>query len=442
MANKVGLISLGCPKNQVDAEILLSSLENAGYEIVDYLDGADVLIVNTCGFIDDAKKESIESILDAIQMKNDGITGAVVIAGCLSQLYKEEMAREFPEADAVIGIGANCDIVAVVEKVLGAEKVVSYPPREELPLCGTRLLTTPPYWTYLKIAEGCSNHCSYCVIPTIRGEFRSRKMDDILEEAERLAASGVKELVLIAQDTTAYGRDLYGSLKLPELLDRLSEIRGIEWLRLLYCYPENITEELLEVMASNRKVLHYLDLPLQHADDKILNAMNRPGSAAEIAALIQRIRDRIPDIALRTTFICGFPGEGDTEFENLAVFINETEFDHLGCFTFSPQAGTPAALLPDTVDDDTKAHRVELIMQDQYSIAELRREAQIGKTLRVLVEGYDHYSDSYFGRSYREAPDIDTQVRFTSELEHEEGDFVMVEIFGTAEDDLLGKATE
>ncbi len=344
MSYKVGLISLGCPKNQVDAEIMLAALEEDGFEIVNYVDGADAVIVNTCSFIDDAKKEAIENILEAVQMKNEGTVGSVIVTGCLSQLYKDEVLNEIPEVDAVLGIGANGNIAELVRKVIEGEKILLYPPQADLPLNGQRSLTTPEYWAYLKIADGCSNYCSYCTIPAIRGEFRSRKMEDILEEANQLAASGAKELVLIAQDTTAYGLDIYGSLKLPELLNKLSEIDGVEWLRLLYCYPDRITNELLETMAKNPKVLHYIDLPVQHIDDKILKAMNRRGSSEDIKALIEKIRTKIPDVVLRTTLITGFPGEGEDEFENLALFVNESKFDRLGCFAFSPQSGTKSLL--------------------------------------------------------------------------------------------------
>lgn len=440
MSLKVGLISLGCPKNQVDAEIMLYKLEEAGFEIVDYMDGADAVIVNTCAFIDDAKKEAIENILEVAQLKKDGTVGSVLVTGCLPQRYKDEIMKEIPEVDAVLGIGANADISEYVRKAVSGDKISAYPPRAKLPLTGERILTTPPYWAYLKIADGCSNACSYCTIPAIRGGYRSREMEDILEEARGLALNGAKELVLIAQDTTGYGIDLYGSAQLPELLDRLSRIDGIEWLRLLYCYPDRITDELLDTMAANPKVLHYLDIPLQHIDDKLLKAMNRRGSSFEIKALIQKIRDRIPDIVLRTTFITGFPGEGEEEFENLAEFINEAEFDRLGCFTFSAQEGTEAARLEDTVDEQEKINRIELIMQDQLTITELKNNERIGKTYKVITEGYDAYTDSYYGRTYMDAPEIDGRVNFTSSTEVNEGEFADVEIFGINGHDLLGRA--
>lgn len=439
MGYKIGLISLGCPKNQVDAEIMLASLDENGFEIVDYLDGADAVIVNTCGFIDDAKKESIENILESVQLKNDGVVSKVIVAGCLSQLYKTEIHKEIPEVDAVIGIGANAKIADIVSQVIEGNVQPLFPPRSELPLNGKRLLTTPAYWSYLKIADGCSNCCSYCAIPAIRGAFRSRKMEDILEEADSLAKSGTKELVLIAQDTTAYGLDIYNRLALPDLLGKLSKIEGIEWLRLMYCYPDRVTDELIETIARNPKVLHYIDLPVQHISDKILQAMNRRCTGGDIKRLIVLMREKIPDIIIRTTLITGFPGEGEDEFEELAVFVNETEFDRLGCFSFSPQPGTPAADLPGQVEDDTKIHRSELMMQDQFEIMGRKNENIIGKTYKVLVEGYDNYSDSYYGRSYMDAPEIDNKIHFTSDVGHDEGEFVQVKIFGVSEYDLLGQ---
>ncbi len=438
MPYTVGLISLGCPKNQVDAELMLAALDADGLEIVDYVDGCDAVIVNTCGFIDDAKKEAIENILDVTEMKSEGLIKKVIVTGCLAQRHKEEILAEIPEVDAVLGIGCNGDIAGIVRRVLEGEQVVEFPPRCELPLDGQRLLTSSEYWAYLKIAEGCSNRCSYCTIPSIRGDFRSREMDNILEEARQLAQSGVKELVVIAQDTTRYGLDLYGELKLPELLDRLCEIGGIEWIRLLYCYPDEITDELIETIASQRKVLHYIDLPLQHIDDDILTAMNRRGSSDDIENVINRLRERIPDVVIRTTFILGFPGEGEDEFENLAAFVNKIEFDRLGCFSFSPQDGTPAAEMENQVDDETKLRRGEILMQDQYEIVTLKNEQKIGNTYRVLVEGYDGYSDSYFGRTYMDAPEIDGTVHFTSSADIDEGEFVDVKIIGVNEYDLIG----
>ena len=442
MAYKIGLISLGCSKNQVDAEIMLAALDKDGFEIVDYLDGADAVIVNTCGFIDDAKRESIENILEVVQLKNDRTVGAIIVTGCLSQLVQDEIFKEIPEVDAVFGIGANADIAALLRSVIEGKKLSLFPSRKEMPLNGDRVLTTPEYWAFLRIADGCSNCCSYCTIPAIRGGFRSREMESVLNEAACLAGKGAKELILIAQDTTSYGMDIYGRLALPELLNKLSEIPGIVWLRLMYCYPDKVTEELIETIATNPKVLHYIDLPIQHIDDSILGSMNRRCTSAEIKDLLEKIRTKIPDMVIRTTVITGFPGEGEKEFETLAVFLKQAAFERLGCFNFSPQAGTPAFDMPGQVDGKTSKHRAELIMQDQYETMNTFNEKQVGKTFKVLVEGYDNYTDSYYGRSYMDAPEIDCSVMFASPKSHDEGDFVKVEIFGVSEYDLLGKVAE
>ena len=387
MNYKIGMISLGCPKNQVDAEHMLALMDAEGWEIVDYVDGCDAVIVNTCGFIDDAKKEAIENILDMVELKKEGVISKIIVTGCLAQRYKDEIVKEIPEVDAVIGIGANGDIIKTVEEVMsGVDTIENYPPQCDLPLEGQRILTTPHYWAYLKIGEGCSNRCTYCTIPSIRGNMRSRSMENVIDEAKQLAESGVKELILIAQDTTSYGLDLYGELKLPELLNELCKIDSIEWIRLLYCYPDRITDELIETMKNQEKVVNYIDLPLQHADDKILKAMNRRGDQALIRNVISKLREEIPDVVIRTTFIVGFPGEGEEEFETLAEFVNEIEFDRLGVFTFSPQEGTPAFDMEDQVDEDIKTRRGEVIMQDQYSIMEEKNNEKIGKTYRVVVE--------------------------------------------------------
>ena len=440
MEYKVGMISLGCPKNQVDAEHMLALIDAAGCEIVDYVDGCDVVIVNTCGFIDDAKKEAIENILDMVELKKEGIISKIIVTGCLAQRYKDEIVTEIPEVDAVVGIGANGDIVQTIEEVMsGVDTIEKYPPRIDLPLEGQRILTTPQYWAYLKIGEGCSNRCTYCTIPSIRGNMRSRSMENVIEEAKQLAESGVKELILIAQDTTSYGLDLYGELKLPELLNELCKIDSIEWIRLLYCYPDRITDELIETMKKQEKIVNYIDLPLQHADDKILKAMNRRGDQAMIRNVIEKLRTEIPDVVIRTTFIVGFPGEGEDEFENLAVFVNEIEFDRLGVFTFSAQEGTPAYDMEDQVEEDVKTRRGEIIMQDQYSIMEEKNNEKIGKTYKVIVEDYDGYSDSYTGRTYMDAPEIDGLVRFTSDRDLDIGDFAEVEIFDVEDYDLIGE---
>ncbi|MBQ7543180.1 MAG: 30S ribosomal protein S12 methylthiotransferase RimO [Clostridia bacterium] len=437
---RVGLISLGCPKNQVDAETMLAALRDKGFEIVDYVDGADAVIINTCAFIDDAKREAIENILDMVELKNEGVIRKIVVTGCLVQTQREEILSEFPEVDAAIGIGADGEIADLVEKVLTADdRIFECPDQSGLPLGSPRLLTTPEYWAYLKIADGCSNCCAYCAIPDIRGAYRSRPMESILEEASQLAASGVKELILIAQDTTNYGADLYGELRLPELLRALCGIDGIRWIRMLYCYPDKVTDELIEVMRTEHKVLHYMDLPLQHADDRILQAMNRRGTAAENRALIEKLRLAMPDIVIRTTFMTGFPGEDEDAFDNLALFVNEMEFDRMGCFAFSPQEGTPAFDMDGQVEDDVKRHRGEILMNDQYSIVEDKNLARVGKTYTVLVEEYDAYADCYIGRTYMDAPEIDGMIYFTSTEDYEPGEYVDVLVIDTKEYDLVGR---
>ncbi len=436
---KIGMISLGCPKNQVDAERMLAQFDKNGYEIADCYEGVDAVIVNTCGFIDAAKQEAIENILEMAQLKEEGIVGKIIVTGCLAQRYKDEILKEIPEVDAIVGIGANGDIVDIVKKTIEGETVYEMPENTKLPLVGERLLTTPEHWAYLKIADGCSNRCTYCAIPSIRGDFRSVEFETLVEEAKALAAAGTKELILIAQDTTNYGIDLYGRLRLPELLDALCEIDGIEWIRMLYCYPDKITDELIETMARQPKVLHYIDLPLQHADDGMLKAMNRRGDSAYLREVIAKIRAAMPDAVIRTTFIVGFPGEGEKEFENLAEFVNEIEFDRLGCFSFSPQEGTPAFDFENQVEEDVKLRRGEIIMQDQLEIVTVKNQERIGKTYKVIVEDYDGYSDSYSGRTYMDAPEIDGQISFTTDKHYEVGEFAEVTVIGVNDYDLIGK---
>ena len=438
---KVGFISLGCPKNQVDGECMLASLTDAGYEIADPYDGADVVIINTCGFIESAKAEAIQNILDMAQLKEEGTVRKIVVTGCLAERYRDEIKKEIPEADAVIGLAANKDIVTVCDEVLRDKELCIFPPKETMPLCGSRVLTTPEYYAYVKIADGCDNRCSYCAIPNIRGGYRSREMEDIIDEVKSLGEKGVKEIILVAQDTTLYGRDIYGRLALPELLRKLCALDGIEWIRLMYCYPDEFSDELIRTIKEEKKVLDYIDLPLQHADDRILKLMNRRGTAQDYEALIKKLRAEIPDICIRTTFITGFPGEDEAAFENLALFINRIEFDRLGCFTYSAEEDTPAAGFDAQLDEQTKVDRKDIIMNDQFLIVEEKGRRMKGRTLDVLVEGYDGYTDSYFGRSYMDAPEIDGSVKFTSEEPLEEGDICRVEIFGFDDYDLIGEAS-
>lgn len=440
MNKKIGMISLGCPKNQVDAEIMLAQLAQNGFEITDDVDGADAVIVNTCGFIEDAKKEAIENILDMVQLKSEGLIGKIIVTGCLAERYKEEILKEIPEVDAVVGIGSNGKICEILNQVIDEGKTVeSFGEKACLSLEGERMLTTPSYYAYLKIAEGCSNRCTYCAIPSIRGEFRSRKPEDIIKEAQDLVNSGVKEIIVVAQDTTRYGEDLFGKSALPALLTSLSQIDGIEWIRVLYCYPERITDELIDAVANNDKIVKYFDIPIQHASASVLKRMNRKGDMESLLALISKIRARIPDVVLRTTLITGFPGETQEDFEMLSEFVEKAQFDRLGCFAYSAEDGTPAAKLPDQIDEDVKKERGETIMEQQFRIFEKLNEQNIGKILHTVVEGYDAYTDTYYGRTWKDAPEIDGTVNFTCGFELNEGDFVDVEIMGVNDYDLIGE---
>ena len=439
MSYNVGFISLGCPKNQVDAELMLSKIENAGFNIVDVAYEADIVVINTCGFIEDAKKEAIDNILEMAELKNEGSIKKILVTGCLAERYKEDILAEFPEVDGVIGLGANGNIVDVINSIMNDETVSDFPEKEKMPLSGDRLLTTPNHWAYLKIADGCSNCCTYCAIPAIRGEFRSRTMEEIIEEATELAQGGTKEIIIVAQDTTRYGLDLYGELRLSELLRKLNNIEGLEWIRLLYCYPDRITDELIDTIASCEKVLHYIDLPLQHADGRILKLMNRAGDRQSLEALIDKIREKIPDIVLRTTFITGFPGEDEEAFNNLSEFIDDIMFDRLGCFAYSEEEGTPAATMENQVDEEVRKHRADVIMEQQYDIFDYKQKKHIGTTIKCIVDGYDAYTDSYFGRTWKDAPEIDSIAYFTGSGDYNQGDIVDVEIFDINDCDFMGE---
>lgn len=442
MAVKIGMVSLGCSKNQVDAERLLALVLENGYEISADPTQCDVVIINTCGFIEDAKQESIENILEFCQLKQQGIVKVIVVTGCLAERYREELAREIPEADVVLGIGRNTELAAAVKKALEGQRVVEFSEKTDLPLDGDRVLTTAPHSVYLKIAEGCDNRCSYCAIPLIRGGFRSRRMEDIVAEAEDLAANGAKEINLIAQDTTRYGDDLYGEYKLAELLRRLCKIEGIRWIRVLYGYPDRVTDELLEVMATEEKVVKYIDLPLQHANGRVLKAMNRKGDFNSLTALMKHIREKVPGVVLRTTFIAGFPGETEEEFEELCRFVQETKFERLGCFAYSLEEDTPAAEMDGQLDEETKRHRADIVMEQQMDIAFGWGRSMVGRKLEVLVEGYDQEQQMYVGRSYMDAPDVDTKTNFISQNELYPGDFVTVEIVDSVGYDLIGREVE
>lgn len=439
MTKKIGMISLGCPKNQVDAEIMLSKLQNNGFEIVNDPADADVVIVNTCGFIEDAKKESIENILDMISYKEDYPEVKVLVTGCLAERYQTEIFNEIPEVDGVIGIGANGDICEICNKLIEGEKVEEYPEKTNLKIEGDRILTTPPYSAYLKIAEGCSNHCTYCAIPSIRGKFRSRPSESILAEAQKLASEGVKELVVVAQDTTRYGEDLYGKNALVPLLKALSKVEGIEWIRLLYLYPERIDDALINEIATNDKIVKYMDIPLQHCNGRVLKRMNRHGDRETLTALLNKIRERIEGVTIRTTFIAGFPGETEEEFNELCDFVEDMRFERMGCFAYSEEEGTPAAKLDGMLDSEIRTDRADIINERQNAILDEINESLIGSTLSAIVEGYDAYTDSYYGRTTMDAPEIDTQINFICGYELGDGDIVQVEIINMVEGILTGE---
>lgn len=439
MAVKVGMVSLGCSKNQVDAERMLFKIKEAGYQLVWDAALADIVIVNTCGFIESAKQEAIETILEFAELKKEGRIKKIIITGCLAQRYKEEVLAEIPEADAVAGIGCNSDICGIIDHVLAGEQFTRFDDREKLSLTGGRVQTTLSFFSYLKIADGCSNCCSYCAIPSIRGGLRSVPMEELVSEAEEMVRGGVRELNVIAQDTTRYGEDIYGKPMLPELLRRLCKIPQLRWIRILYCYPERITHELLDVIAAEDKIVKYIDMPIQHCDGDILHRMNRPGDRKSLTEIIRRIREKIPGVILRTTLITGFPGETEEQFGELCDFVNEIRFDRLGCFPYSMEEGTPAAEYSGQIDEDVKQHRADVIMEQQSFIMNEKNETLKGSVIEVLTEGYDRYGECYFGRSAADAPDIDGKIFFTSkERRLVPGMFVKVHITDIMDYDLIG----
>lgn len=439
MSYKVSMVSLGCPKNQVDAEAMLYSLKEAGFIIGCNEAEADAIIINTCGFIEEAKGEAIENILDAAALKNDGTLKAIIVTGCLAERYKDDITEEIPEVDVVVGIGKNGDIAEIVKNAIEGKKENYYADKNCLPLNGKRILGGYPFSTYIKIADGCDNNCTYCAIPLIRGRMRSRKIEDIVAEAKELANGGVKELIVVAQDTTAYGSDIYGKPCLATLLRELCKINGIRWIRTLYTYPDKIDDELIEVIKTEDKLLKYFDIPMQHSDSQILKRMNRKGDKEDLEALINKIRKEIPNATLRTTFITGFPGETNEQFTALHEFVKEMKFDRLGCFAYSPEEDTMAAVMPNQVDEQTKQDRLELIMNSQMEISAGKNAEKVGKTIEVLVEGYDDYIKCYFGRSKSDAPEIDGKVFFFATRPLNFGEFVDVLINDSIEYDLLGE---
>lgn len=430
MSYKVGMVSLGCAKNQVDAEMLLFTLKNRGFVIVNDPADADAVIVNTCGFIESAKQESIDEIIELGKLKQEGTIKAIIVTGCLAERYKNEITAQLYEVDAAVGIGGNEKIADVVLDVLdNKNKIELFPDKLCLPLEGGRIQSTPPYTAYIKIAEGCDNCCTYCAIPMIRGKFRSRNIDDVLKEAEQLAQSGVKELNVIAQDTSRFGEDLTGEPQLAKLLRKLCKIDGFEWIRVLYCYPERLTDELIDTIAQEDKIVKYIDLPLQHCNGRVLKRMNRKGDREQLTALINKLRAKIPDVVIRTTFITGFPGETEEEFEELAEFAAEMKFERLGCFAYSQEDNTPAGRMPEQLDEETKQKRADIIMEHQQGVMAEYCESLIDKEITVLVEGFDKLAECYFGRSYADSPEVDGCVFFTCEgRKPANGEFVKVTI--------------
>lgn len=436
---KVGLISLGCPKNQVDAETMLAGLSSAGFGITKDAGLADVVIINTCGFIEDAKKESIENILEMAQLKKEGTIKGIVVTGCLAERYYKEMQQEFPEVNCILTVGRAGEIEQAVRAAFDGGSLFLDGKPEQLELGGKRVVTTLPFFAYLKIAEGCDNCCSYCVIPKLRGRFRSRPMEDILGEARRLVGGGVRELTLVAQDTTRYGEDLYGRMLLPGLLRELCKIEKLEWIRLLYCYPDKVTDELIDTIADEPKIAKYIDLPIQHVSTRIVRQMNRRDDRAKLETLIGRLREKIPGLTLRTTLIVGFPGETQEEFAELIEFVKQIRFERLGAFAYSREDGTPAAEMDGQIEEELKLRRQEIVMEEQSRINDELNQKMVGGAVKVLIEGFDRYAECYFGRSEADAPDIDGKIFVQSKQKLEPGTFQMVRISGVMDFDLLGE---
>ena len=441
MGNRIGVISLGCAKNQVNAEQMMYLLREAGYEILPSVEGADAVIINTCGFIDSAKSEAIDHILAMAELKAAGVIGKILVTGCLSQRYQQEILQELPEVDGILGTGSYGYIVSAVKQLLEGKTVSEFgdinAPVDEV----GRILTTPEHYAFLKVAEGCDNHCSYCVIPSLRGKFRSRTLEDCLYEARLLAQDGVKELIVVAQDTSRYGLDLYGERKLAELLRRLCRIDGLVWIRVHYLYPDEMSQELIDVLANEPKIVKYLDIPIQHVNDEILRKMNRRGDGAYVRQLLTKLRHEIPGLVLRTSLITGLPGEGEAEFAQLCDFLKEYKLERVGAFAFSPEEGTRAAEMeyPDT---EIAKQRADMVAEIQSRIMDEYNDSCVGRVMQVLCEGYDPDEDSYYGRTYADSPDIDGKIWFTAEKHIKTGDFVDVHVVDTYDGELVGVLEE
>lgn len=440
---KLLFISLGCDKNLTDTEVMLGLLASRGYEMTDDECEADIIVINTCCFIHDAKEESIQNILEMAEYKKEGSLKALIVTGCLAQRYRQEILDEIPEVDAVLGTTAYDQILDAVDEALKGQNSVRMEDLQCLPKVeAKRQVTTGGHFAYMKIAEGCDKHCTYCIIPKIRGRFRSRPMEELIREAEELAEQGVKELILVAQETTLYGKDLYGEKSLPVLLRKLCKISGLRWIRVLYCYPEEITDELIRVMKEEPKICHYLDLPIQHANDDILKRMGRKTSKQELIDIVGKLRKEIPDICLRTTLITGFPGETQEQYEELYRFVSEMEFDRLGVFTYSPEEDTPAALMPDQIEESVKEERQAELMELQQEIAFEAAENMVGKEVLVMIEGKVADENVYVGRTYKDAPNIDGLIFVETGVELVSGDFAKVRVTGALEYDLIGGIEE
>lgn len=434
------IISLGCPKNQVDCEMMAHKLTASGFHIAEQIEDADAVLINTCAFIEDAKTEAIETILEISAYKKAGIISAIIVTGCLTERYQDEVMKEMPEIDAAVGIGADSDIAKICLKALSGVTTNFFPSKDLLPLSGERTIFTPPHWAYLKLSDGCDNRCSYCAIPGIRGKYRERDMESIVAEAKQLVSLGVKEIVLVAQDTTKYGMSLYGEYKLAALLKELCKIGDLRWIRLFYCYPDKVTDELIDTIAREDKVCSYIDIPLQHCSGALLKKMNRSGNYSELKDLIFKMKNRIPGLSLRTTLMVGFPGETDEQFEELCHFVKEMKFDKMGCFRFSPEEDTPAFDMTDQIDDDVKARREEVLMDIQYSVTQEANQARVGKIYDAVVD-YEE-NGKYIGRSYLDAPEIDSGIIISSNEKLYAGDYIKVKITDYNGYDLIGEKVE
>ena len=436
---KVGFVSLGCPKNLIDTEVMLKKVAEAGYELVAEDFEADVIIINTCAFIESAKQEAIDNILDIAWLKKNRNLKGIIVTGCLAERYREEVMNEMPEIDAMLGVGSIDRIVRAIKEVMKGRKYVSFEDKNTSALGGERIVTTPEYSAYLKIAEGCDNRCTYCAIPDIRGKFRSRPMEDIVKEAKDLEELGAKELILVAQDTTRYGQDLYGKYALTELIQKITAETEIPWIRLLYCYPDKITDDLCLEFKNNPRLLNYIDMPIQHINDEVLRRMNRRGGSKAIKDSIAKLREAVPDITLRTTVICGFPGETEEQFEELCQFVKDAKFDKLGAFAYSQEDGTPAAEFDGQLDEQVKQDRADIVMATQAEVSAALNAKKLGRMLDVLMEDFDPVAETYYGRSIADAPDIDGKVYFTAPKGLRPGHIYKVKITDTVDYDLFGE---